>query len=270
MIIKKLLGISLILMIVGFSLSRAGAVSPALSTAVRPEQVPVLMYHKVSPYQEHGRLGLRITPENFEQQVKHLKSQGYNTVSLDRLTEHWETGTPLPARPVVLTFDDGYEDNYLFAYPVLKKYGYTATIFLVYDDIEGYNEWETDKIRHPTVKLLSWSQIREMQDWGISFQSHTLTHPSLTWLSPEKVQHEVAQSKTELENALGTPVNYFAYPYGRCNWQVAGAVHRAGYKAALTTVKGRNDIGTDRYMLKRLGVNGKIDITEFAQMMEGH
>lgn len=237
---------------------------PPLSRGI----VPILMYHKVSPHQQHGSLGLRVTPADFEAQMKYLKENGFTSVSLDQLIDYWAAGRSLPPRPVVITFDDGYEDNYLYAYPVLKKYRFTATIFLVCNNIDGYNDWELNRTIHPRVKLLSWPQIREMQRHGFSFQSHTLTHPSLTLISPEEARTEIQQSRAQLSKLLDAPVNFLAYPYGRSDEKIENLARNAGYKGAVSTLCGKNGTGINLFKLKRLGVDGNMNLEQFARMLE--
>ncbi|MHB9094639.1 MAG: polysaccharide deacetylase family protein [Eubacteriales bacterium] len=265
--LRKSLGILLVVFVAGLALSRVTD-APVFSAASNKEKIPVLMYHKVSPYYYHGGPGLRITPDFFEEQVRYLKERGYHTVSLDQLIDFWDKKAALPSKPIVLTFDDGYEDNYRFVFPILKKYRYTATIFLVYNDIGGYNAWDSKNNLVQRIRLLSWVEIRAMQKSGISFQSHTLNHPDLTALNPIDAEKEVRESKAKLEKALGKPVCFIAYPYGRRNPVVDDVVAKAGYKAALTTIMGKNTIGTDRFILRRLRVNGYLNMNRFKKMVE--
>lgn len=229
--------------------------------------IPVLMYHKVSPDSFRNGPGLRVTPYEFERQVKYLKESGYTAISLDEVINHREKGISLPNRPVVITFDDGYEDNYTYAFPVLKKYGYTATIFIVYNEVGGYNQWDIKEHNTQPFKLLTWEQIRTMQDYGICFESHTLSHPHLTSLTADEARKEICESKIKLEQVLGKPVNYIAYPYGQHNDQICEITRKAGYKAAVSTITGTNQQNTDRYRLKRLRVNGYLSFDNFKTIM---
>lgn len=234
------------------------------------DSVPILMYHKVSPASLMNGPGMRVSPGQFEKQMRYLSQSGYNTISLDQLYDHWDNGTTLPKQPVVITFDDGYEDNYIFAFPVLKKYKQKATIFLVYNEIGGYNEWDAKTNPARRLRLLSWPQIYEMQKNGISFESHTLTHPRLSEISPQTASTEIILSKAKLGEALGKPVNFIAYPYGKSNKEVREIVRKAGYRAAVTTMTGTNTPNDDRFYLKRLRINANVSINEFKQMAETH
>lgn len=230
--------------------------------------IPVLMYHKVGPDSFRNGPGLRVTPYEFERQIKYLKENGYNAISLDELINHRKKGASLPNRPIVITFDDGYKDNYTYAFPVLKKYGYTATIFIVYNEVGGYNQWDIKEHNTRPFELLTWEQIRTMQDYGICFESHTLSHPHLTSITAEEAQKEITESKTKLEQALGKPVKYIAYPYGQHNDQICEITQKAGYKAAVSTIFGTNQQNTDLYRLKRLRVNAFVNLEEFKIMMD--
>ncbi len=269
MALRKVLWAALLIVISGLALAKtAEAPAPVFSTAMGKEKIPILMYHKVSPYIHHGGIGLRVTPDNFECQMKYLYERGYKTITLNQLFDFWDRGESPPPRTFILTLDDGYEDNYLFAFPILKKYGFTATVFLVYDHIGGYNVWDIRRETQPHIKLLSWQQIKEMQAYGISFQSHTLSHPSLTTVDPQIAETEIRLSKIQLEQALGAPVNFLAYPYGRSNKNIEKMARAAGYKAALSTAFGKNDINTNRFRLKRLGIRGNTDLDDFARLVE--
>jgi peptidoglycan/xylan/chitin deacetylase (PgdA/CDA1 family) len=266
MTLKKGLYLLLLILLVCVVISKKTD-TPVFSEKTKSKKIPILMYHKVSRHKYHGGYGLRVPPENFEKQLKYLKKRGYNTVTLDNVLNYWEKGTELPPRPIVITFDDGYEDNYIFAYPLLKKYGYTATIFLVHNQIGGYNAWDAKDFK-ARINLVTWTQIREMQKYGISFQSHTLNHPNLATLPPAVLQDELALAKSKLEKGLGTPVNFIVYPYGKHNALVDANARKAGYKAGISVDFGKNDYKTNRFCLKRLRVNGYLTQNGFSQMLE--
>jgi len=269
MALRKVLWAILLVLIGGLGLAKAAeAPVPVFSTATGKDKIPILMYHKVSPYIHHGGIGLRVTPDNFEEQMKYLYERGYRTITLDQLFDIWERRETPPPRTIILTLDDGYQDNYLFAFPILKKYGFTATIFLVCERVGGFNAWDIRRETQPHIKLLSWQEIKEMQQYGISFQSHTLTHASLSTVDPKIADTEIRLSKVKLEQALGAPVNFLAYPYGRSNKSVEKMARDAGYKAALSTCVGKNDINTNRFRMKRLGIRGNTDLEEFAWLVE--
>ena len=150
--------------------------------------VPVLNYHQV---EDKDGNPLTLYCDQFDQQMAYLAEEGYHTITLDEMMDAAESGAPLPAKPVVITLDDGYVDNYEYAYPILKKYGFKATIFLINDFTGVYPNY------------LTWEQIHEMQDSGlINFESHTMTHANLSELtSRDELRHEIADSHRALREA---------------------------------------------------------------------
>ena len=171
--------------------------------------LPILTFHDI----EKSSSAISFSPDIFQLTIKMFAEEGYQTISLSRLIECMSGDKTFPERTLVLTFDDGYESTYKEAFPVLHKYGMTATVFLVMGD-----QTEKGYLGHlPTLsgrKMMSWENIHEMQSAGIDFGSHTLTHPDLTRLPQEHVDREVRESKRTLEKALGGEVSAFAYPYG--------------------------------------------------------
>jgi len=200
---------------------------------------PVLMYHSVAPVAKNM---LTLSPESFERQMAFLKSNGYHVLTFGQAAEVIQ-GRRKPAKSLTITFDDGKEDNYRFAFPVLKKYGLPATIFLIYAKIG-------------TPGFLDWGEIREMQSSGlITFGSHTLHHLVLTKLSEQEIAEEVAGSKKLLEEKLGEKVDFFAYPLGIFDARSRKAVVDAGYLAAVATNPGHRSSDNDRFLIKRLRIS---------------
>jgi len=236
-------------------------------TPKKPTKVKILMYHKVNPHPASGGLGLRVNPINFAEQMELLKTRGYSVISFDRFMEARNGNRPLPPKPLIITFDDGYADNYNYAFPILKKYRYPATVFLVYNQIGGTNLWDR-ALNFPTNKLLNWDQIKEMARNDITFGSHTLNHPHLPELTTAEITKEITDSKILLEKNLKQPVDYFCYPYGDFNKDITQAVEAAGYKAAVTVRPGDNDEKTNPFTLKRIRVMGTYDKARFIEELE--
>jgi peptidoglycan/xylan/chitin deacetylase (PgdA/CDA1 family) len=201
-----------------------------------PTDVPVLNYHKVDDI-DHS---LALTPAEFEEQISYLAANGYHAITPDQLIGYLKYGRCLPDKPVLITFDDGYADNYVNAYPILKKYGFTATIFLITDFI-GADE-----------RFLTWEQVREMHKNGFVFGSHTASHQPLTKLRPQDAAAELAGSAREIERRLGARPRYFAYPTGAYNLKVEELVRQAGYRAAFTVRYGQVGIESDPFALERI------------------
>lgn len=187
---------------------------------------PIIMYHHIRPItrdlDELGR-DMSVTPEHFEDQIRTLKKEGFHFVTLSAVHSALLGKINLPERPIVLTFDDGYADNFTYAMPILKQEHVIGTEFVVTNAIgkRGY---------------LSWDQVTGMQDSGtFTIESHTLNHSELPKLSPEHAWSEIKQSKDELERRLGKSVHFFCYPFGKYSEAIATQAQKAGYAAALTT-----------------------------------
>jgi len=212
--------------------------------------LPILVYHKVDPRRELGVTAL--SPHRFEKQIRFLKSEGYTSISPQSLLipivntmQEWELGEmqkgkdemhrpvdPPRHRPLAITFDDGYEGIYTYAYPILKEYTFTAIIFVTTGYIGRSNKW--DKSPGPRFKHLDWAQIREMADGGIQFGSHGVNHSFLTKQNDSVAKYEIEASKKVLEDGLGQPVDFFSYPYGDYDERIISFVRESGYKAAFS------------------------------------
>lgn len=242
----------------------AWRVSAGVIPAARAEEpvgVPILMYHKINPDPETGNLGLRVPPSEFDWQMQYLAGQGYHTVSLQDVRDYIKEGKPLPPKPVVITFDDGYKDNYTYALPILEKYGFTATVFVVVNTIGSVNKFDLGV--QPVNQMMSWSELRDMASRGIDIWSHTMDHPHLSGLPQDKALYQIKESKAALEKGLGLPVKYFCYPYGSYNQAVKKMVEQCGYEAATTTHQGLAYPSDDIFALKRVYVTGQMSRQKF-------
>lgn len=206
--------------------------------------VPILMYHEIG--YEGGSFS--VTPENFAKQMEYLKDGGYDVISLNQLVEGIKSGRVFKRNKVVITFDDGYENNFKYAYPVLKKMKFPATIFI----ISGF----MDKApKEGEKEFLRWAEVKEMSENGISFGSHTASHIYLGDVTDENAAAgEIAGSKKMIEEKIGSNAGYFCYPSGGFNDMVKAMVKSAGYKGACTTNRGFVDFNRDVYELKRVKV----------------
>lgn len=210
-------------------------------------RVPILMYHSI------GDTWADVAPGLFRRQMAYLSKAGYESISLDDLYLFLKERNLLPRRPFVITFDDGYKDNYMKAFPILKKYNFKATIFLVTDFMSKTNLWNKDRgvLQRP---LLSWDEVYEMDKYGISFGAHTCTHSKLPEIEPDKGKEELVRCKKEIENRLGKPCHFMAYPYGLFNENVKRQVMDADFLAGCSVRIGFTCIGDDPFVLKRIPV----------------
>ncbi|HAU31526.1 MAG: Polysaccharide deacetylase [Desulfotomaculum sp. 46_296] len=231
--------------------------------ATNASQIPVLMYHKISPDLKSGGLGMRVTPARFNLQMQYLAKNGYHTVPLTELTDFIKGNKTLPSKSIIITFDDGYLDNYKYAFPILKKYGFTAAVFVVTDYIGKTNEFDAAKKLQMVNQLLGWNEIDQMSDYGITIGAHTLKHVSLTDITLPEARYEIENCKLVLEEHLKTPIEAFAYPYGHYNSQLKEIVRKSGYTIAVTTDQGLVTPESDPYAIKRVRITGNYDLRKF-------
>lgn len=213
--------------------------------------VPIMMYHHVA-----GTRAVRadtVSPQRFEWHMAYLRDNHFHVLSLDTLAQAIRQKKPLPARSVVITFDDGYEDNYTHAFPILKKYRFPATIFVSSDLMDGPG-------------YLTTQQMKEMLAHGMDIGSHTRTHVYLPDLTEEKQAAEIRGSKERLEEILGVPVKYFAYPSGGFTEPIKHLVREAGYYGACTTNRGYDRLNRDVFELKRVRFSDKDNRRDYLWM----
>jgi len=207
--------------------------------------VPVLMYHAIDHNDKATKLS--VSPESFERQMKFLHDHRYNVVTLDKIVAYLKDEKAVPSRTVAITFDDGYYNNYRYAYPVLKKYGIPATIFVI-----------VGKVGQPGY--LDWKEIREMADSGlITIGSHTISHKWLPSMGTERLKEELADSKAILEEKTGKPVDILCYPVGAHDDRVEREAGLAGYRCAVATNPGRFAPIDDIYAIKRIRISRTSD-----------
>lgn len=201
---------------------------------------PILMYHRIGDPTTESGAGLFVTPETFERQMEFLKAHSYQVWSLSRLIQAIKNSENIPMNVVVITFDDGYLDNFKNAFPILKKMDFPATIFMITDNI-GKPDW------------LSEEDLKILEASGIEIGSHTAHHEFLPQGAPENLSHEIVDSKKTLEEILGHPVTLFSYPAGGVTDAIRDLVREAGYEGAVTTNYGKGRL--DPYMLRRIKVS---------------
>jgi peptidoglycan/xylan/chitin deacetylase (PgdA/CDA1 family) len=189
--------------------------------------VEILTYHKISDDFDWGITRQKVS--QFEKGIRFLHSLGYKTVSLE---EVFRPKKDFEKR-VVITFDDGYEDVYLNAFPILQKYDFTAFIFIITGFVGKPNNWDFN-LGRKRKRHLSWNQIKEMSEFGFGFGSHTVNHPDLTRIDPNWVEYELKKSKEVLEDKLGKEMIFLSYPFGIYNRFVQEEAERLGYKRAYT------------------------------------
>jgi peptidoglycan/xylan/chitin deacetylase (PgdA/CDA1 family) len=235
----------------------------------RQDRVPVLLYHRLISKQNRHRAeagnidrSYAIFDTDFAAQMDYLDRSGYSTISLDEFIAYQTDGHPLPPKPIIITFDDGFASNYLHAFPILKKHRMKAIVFATPD-----TESENFKKYAASDAPLAVSQMKEMSENGISIQSHAMTHRYLTELNPETIRWELAESKRVLEQKVGKKVSYLAIPSGAYNRTVKNLAKEAGYSAVFCMLKGTNNKHSDRFGLRRLVVGQDFSIEDFRRIL---
>jgi peptidoglycan/xylan/chitin deacetylase (PgdA/CDA1 family) len=210
------------------------------------------MYHHIGPLREGFDPSLTVSPRMFERHLRWLSRHGYTPIrSADWIRFQLE-GARVPEKPVLLTFDDGYADTAEFGLALLRKYGFTGTVFVVTDQIDGINAWDLH-LGLSAQPLMTTEQIRYWASRGIEFGSHTRTHPDLRACTREQIVTELRGSRERLEGVTGDPVSVLAYPYGYFDESVADSA-RQFFAAALTCQQGVNHVTTDMMHLRRAEV----------------
>ncbi len=225
--------------------AQSAAKFPQVAQLARLARVPVIMYHDILPEKQ---VFFDVTPAEFEAALQQIQQKGLTPISVDQLALHLSTGSPLPAKPILLSFDDGYEGHYTQVYPLLKKYGYPAMFGI-------YTAKVDKKIGRSS---LNWQQIREMAaDPLITIASHSITHPAdLSKLTNEGLRREIVESKRILEMQLGIPIKYFVYPEGNYDERTKEMIQLAGYQLAFTMDDEANRFAgasKDLFSIERIG-----------------
>jgi peptidoglycan/xylan/chitin deacetylase (PgdA/CDA1 family) len=226
-------------------------------------RILILMYHMIEKTNKRIEKRYALSPDRFRRQLGYLKRKGYTPISLDDLYEYFLRRTiSLPQKPVIITFDDGYMDNYENAYPILKECGFPAAVFIIGGFVGNTNVWMKSE-GYPERPMMGWREIEDMKKDGITIGSHTMNHLRLSILKTEDARKEIDGSKKFLEDKLGVPVDHFAYPYGDMNASFRHIVKTAGYKTACSTRSGFNSDGIDLFELRRLEIYGTDSVVSF-------
>lgn len=219
-----------------------------------PTNIPVLMYHSIA--YEKGN-DLRVPPEKLRQELQIIKDNGFTPITLDELYSHFNDEAALPPKPIVLTFDDGYKDNCENALPILKEFGFKATVFVITCQTDDSRDYMTS------------AQLKEMNANGIDVECHTVTHPHLKDLSYDKQLVELRDSKAKLEKMLNKKINYIAYPYGSYNDDTVKLTQSLGYKMAFTTNEGPANKDQGIFTLDRMYISASNSLDYFKKQITG-
>lgn len=213
--------------------------------------IPVVYFHSVDPSEKNE---VTISPDRLREELEYIKNSGYTTLTMTEVYDYLINNKPIPEKSILITFDDGYMDNYTNAFPILKELDMKATIFLISGGIDnGY--------------YLSTDQIKEMSKYGIDFQSHTVDHKYLDQLSYDEQLKQVTQSREDIKKITKKDVIAIAYPYGNYNDDTVKATEAAGYSLAFTTDRGLADRDDNKLELNRIYVSSRYSLNDFAYIL---
>ena len=223
----------------------------------RVARVPILMYHHIEKPPAGAddlRRDLSVSPANFERQLTYLRNQGYQSITLNDLALYLTVGKPLPPKPVILTFDDGYADVYTHAFPLLKRYGFTGTFFLITGPIDFKNP-----------DFITWDQVQEMHAAGNKFEPHSYDHPDMRGRDLPFLVFQTLGPKQAIEERTGEKVRFYAYPSGQSDRDVVDVLRSAHYWGGVVTAQGATHTTDDLFKLRRIRVRGGDDLDTFVR-----
>lgn len=226
---------------------------------LRRVHVPILMYHYVSelpPNADDLRVNLTLSPRLFESHLQYFQANNYTTISLQEMHDALLYGEPLPPKPVILTFDDGYLDHYTIVFPLLKQYGFTGTFFII-----------TQFIDEGSVGYLNWEQIREMSAHGMAMEAHTKTHPDLRNRDVDYLVYQIMGSLETLDANLDLDARMFAYPAGRYDDATLKLISTTPIRRAVTTQHGALHTSDNWFEVPRLRITHQTGAAGLAQLL---
>jgi len=236
---------------------------PTPTPVVLPDRarVPILMYHYVSelpPDADRYRVDLTVLPENFRAQLQYLADAGYHPITLADLYLHFTQGYPLPDKPIVLTFDDGYRDAYEVVFPMLLDYGFPGTFFVL-----------ATPTHFESPDYMTWAQMKEMADAGMEIQAHGRDHVDLRGRSYDYLVYQIVGIQEAIEYHTGHLPRFFCYPSGKRDANVIAVLESAGYWGAVTTEWGQTHTRDNLYEMPRIRVRGSDTLAAFVDHIEG-
>lgn len=230
-------------------------------TTIEPQkldqyQVPILMYHYIRDFNDpNDEIGtkLSVSPEKFEQQLKWLKENGYQTFDFNYLDNpyviHSTSSEQVSYKPIIITFDDGYKDAYTNAFPILQKHQMKATFYIITTYVDNNND-----------RYINWDEIYQLKDAGMNIGSHTITHPSLDKSYDDRLEKEVVESKKIIEEKIGVPISDFCYPSGKYDERTINKLKETGYKTAVTVHNGIADQNSNLFELPRIRMTNNTNL----------
>jgi len=231
--------------------------------------IPILMYHSISDVKEstHPYYHVNTSPAVFDSHMKYLHDDNYSVINLQDLENRFDTQDS--SKYVVITFDDGFRDFFTTAFPILKKHNFSATVFLTTGFIHN------ERLSFKGKECMTWDEVRQLITKGISFGSHTVTHPQLSTLTHTEVEHEIQFSKESIEDKIGSSINTFSYPYKFPDEKIQfknmlrNMLQKHGYRYGVSTRIGTSSKADDIFFRKRIPINNDDDISFFKAKLIG-
>jgi len=238
-------------------------------TSAGDKRIPILMYHSISDEKEkaHPYYHVNTSPAVFDAHMKYLHDNNYSVINLQDLEKSFDTRDS--SKYVVITFDDGFRDFFTTAFPILKKYNFSATVFLPTGFIHN------ERLSFKGKECMTWNEVRQLSKEGIIFGSHTVTHPQLSNLTEAEIEYEIKHSKEIIEDNLGSAIDTFSYPYKfpdenkRFKTLLRDLLRKHGYKYGVSTRIGITSKIDDVYFMKRLPVNSADHMSLFQAKLNG-
>lgn len=225
----------------------------------REVRVPILMYHHIEKAPRRSdaiRQDLSVSPKKFEQQLRYLREEGYESITLNDLALHVTVGKPLPPKPIILTFDDGYRNAYTNAFPLLKKYSFVGTFFLISEPIDANDP-----------NFVSWAEVEEMHAAGMKFEPHSYNHPDMRNRGYDFVVFQILAPKEAIEARTKETCRFFAYPTGRYDQFVIDVLRSANFWGGVLTQQGATHTAEDLFTLRRVRVHGGDSLDAFVRIL---
>ena len=229
------------------------------------ETIPILAYHKVEPRFEWGIT--RVTPKQFEKQMNYLSQTGYRTISLEQCLQQSQQSRA--ERTIVITFDDAYESVYKYAFPILNRFKYTATVFVITSFVGKLNRWDVN-LGGIRFQHLNWRQLRKLAEAGWELGSHSATHPDLLNCSDSELWRELDSSKKEIERYTGAKADFFSYPFGRYDQRAIRYLNAAEYRGACTLNYYNPDFRIRPYEIGRKSIYWWDSIDSFTRKVQSN
>ncbi len=219
---------------------------------VPAEGVSVLMYHMIGDIPDNGAV---LTEANFRAQLEFIRQNGFHPITMQELYAYVTEGAPLPEKPVCITFDDGYADNFSLVYPLMKEYGYPWTVFVITGDVGKPGR-------------MTWDELREMaESRAVTIASHTATHPHLAEISAEEARADILAAQQALREKLGIENRWLAFPYGSFDSEVIDIAKSLGIQMVVTSDSGRVHTGDNPYTLRRAWIGNEVDGNNYLERL---